>query len=322
MRSIAVRFGQTLFVLWAVATLLFFMFRLMPGDPTLAYIDTTFTAEQQQALRQQFGLDRSLPEQYFLYFGNALRGEFGTSFRMKAPVFDIIFAVLPNTIALTALSITIAYIFGVLVGAWLAWKRGSYDRGHRDPSRADPPRGARVLARHGVARNIRIRAGWFPSGGANSAGAHFPSTFARLTSADFLHHLILPAATLALYLQGLPLLLMRWNMLDVLQEDFITMARMKGLPEWRSCCSMPPATRCCPSSRRSRSGSARRSAVTSSSRRCSVGPGWAACWCDAVAGADYPLAQGAFMFIALVLIVMNFIADLLYTVLDPRVAHG
>lgn len=322
MRSIAVRFGQTLFVLWAVATLLFFMFRLMPGDPTLAYIDTTFTAEQQEALRRQFGLDRSLPEQYFIYFANALRGEFGTSFRMKAPVFDIIFAVLPNTIALTALSITIAYIFGVLVGAYLAWKRGSLTEGIAIPVvltlRAAPEfwLGMVLLA------VFAFGLGWFPSGGANSAGAQFPSTFARLTSADFLHHLILPAATLALYLQGLPLLLMRSNMLDVLQEDFITMARMKGLPEWRILllhaarnALLPVVTAFALGLGASVGGNVVIETVFS-------WPGLGRLLVDAVAAADYPLAQGAFMFIALVLIMMNFIADLLYTVLDPRVAHG
>src|SRR4028119_826152 len=118
MRSVTIRFGQMLLVLWAVATLLFFMFRLMPGDPTLAYIDTTFTAEQQEALKRQFGLDRSLLEQYLIYFGNILRGEFGTSFRVKRPVFEVIFDVLPNTLALTVVSITIAYLFGILAGAW------------------------------------------------------------------------------------------------------------------------------------------------------------------------------------------------------------
>ncbi len=164
--------------------------------------------------------------------------------------------------------------------------------------------------------------GWFPSGGANSAGAQFPSTFARLTSADFLHHLILPATTLALYLQGLPLLLMRSNMLDVLQEDFITMARMKGLPEWRILllhaarnALLPVVTAFALGLGASVGGNVVIETVFS-------WPGLGRLLVDAVAGADYPLAQGAFMFIALVLIMMNFIADLLYTVLDPRVAHG
>jgi peptide/nickel transport system permease protein len=322
MRSVAIRFAQMLLVLWAVATLLFFLFRLMPGDPTLAYIDTTFTAEQQEELKRQFGLDRSLLEQYLIYFGNLLQGEFGTSFRIKKPVFDIIFDVLPNTLALTVLSITIAYVFGVLVGAWLAWKRGTAAEAVGIPLvltlRAAPEfwLGMVLLA------VFAFGLGWFPSGGANSAGVTFGSTFERLTSADFLRHLVLPAATLALYLQGLPLLLMRSNMLDVLQEDYVMMARMKGLPEWRIVllhaarnALLPVVTAFALGLGASVGGNVVVETVFS-------WPGLGRMLVDAVAASDYPLAQGAFMFIAFILIIMNFVADLLYSVLDPRVSHG
>jgi peptide/nickel transport system permease protein len=322
MRSVAIRFGQMLLVLWAVATLLFFMFRLMPGDPTLAYIDTTFTAEQQEALKRQFGLDRSLLEQYLIYFGNILRGEFGTSFRVKRPVFEVIFDVLPNTLALTVVSITIAYLFGILAGAWLAWKRGSVAEAVGIPIvltlRAAPEfwLGMVLLA------IFAFGLGWFPSGGANSAGMTFSSTFDRLTSPDFLHHLVLPAATLALYLQGLPLLLMRSNMLDVLHEDYVIMARMKGLPEWRILllhaarnALLPVVTAFALGLGASVGGNVVVETVFS-------WPGLGRVLVDAVASSDYPLAQGAFMFIAFILIVMNFVADLLYSVLDPRVSHG
>jgi peptide/nickel transport system permease protein len=322
MRSVAIRFGQMLLVLWAVATLLFFMFRLMPGDPTLAYIDTTFTAEQQEALKRQFGLDRSLLEQYLIYFGNILRGEFGTSFRVKRPVFEVIFDVLPNTLALTVVSITIAYMFGILAGAWLAWKRGSVAEAVGIPIvltlRAAPEfwLGMVLLA------IFAFGLGWFPSGGANSAGMTFSSTFDRLTSPDFLHHLVLPAATLALYLQGLPLLLMRSNMLDVLHEDYVMMARMKGLPEWRILllhaarnALLPVVTAFALGLGASVGGNVVVETVFS-------WPGLGRVLVDAVASSDYPLAQGAFMFIAFILIVMNFVADLLYSVLDPRVSHG
>ncbi len=322
MRSVTIRFGQMLLVLWAVATLLFFMFRLMPGDPTLAYIDTTFTAEQQEALKRQFGLDRSLLEQYLIYFGNILRGEFGTSFRVKRPVFEVIFDVLPNTLALTVVSITIAYMFGILAGAWLAWKRGSVAEAVGIPIvltlRAAPEfwLGMVLLA------IFAFGFGWFPSGGANSAGMTFSSTFDRLTSPDFLHHLVLPAATLALYLQGLPLLLMRSNMLDVLHEDYVMMARMKGLPEWRILllhaarnALLPVVTAFALGLGASVGGNVVVETVFS-------WPGLGRVLVDAVASSDYPLAQGAFMFIAFILIVMNFVADLLYSVLDPRVSHG
>ena len=71
------RILQSLLVLWVVATLLFLLFRLAPGNPLVAYIDSTFNAEQQEALLQQFGLNKSMPEQYLIYLGNLFQGEFG-----------------------------------------------------------------------------------------------------------------------------------------------------------------------------------------------------------------------------------------------------
>lgn len=114
------------FVLWAVATILFLIFRLMPGNPLAAYIDPNFTAEQQQELMQRFGLDRPLHEQYVRYLGNLLRGDLGDSFFYRAPVTQLIWEVFPNTIALTFFALVIAYVVGTLEGIVLAWLRGTW----------------------------------------------------------------------------------------------------------------------------------------------------------------------------------------------------
>jgi len=309
-------------VLWAVATLLFLMFRLMPGDPTAAYIDTTFSEEQQLALRAAFGLDRPLYEQYGLFLWNLVQGELGTSFHYKRPVLDVVLDVLPNTLILTVVSLLVAYLFGALVGAWLAWKRGTWAEGLVIPAvltlRAAPEfwLGMLLLAIFGFGL------GWFPSGGANSPGAVFPNELARIFSLDFLHHLALPALTLALYLQGLPLLLMRSNMLEILQEDFITMARMKGLSEWAIVIRhaarnalLPLVTAFALGFGSSVGGNVVVETVFS-------WPGLGRLLVNSVAASDYPVAQGAFLLITAVLVTMNFIADLAYSLLDPRVAHG
>ena len=322
MLSVATRLAQMLFVLWVVATILFFLFRLMPGDPTVAYIDTNFTEEQVRQLRKTFGLDRPLHEQYVFYIGNLLRGEFGDSFHHRQPVLKLLLSVLPNTIILTLTSLIIAYAFGILVGAWLAWKRGSWAEGATIPAvlmlRAAPEfwLGMVLLAFFG------FKLGWFPSGGAASPGAAFSSEWARITSGDFLWHLVLPAATLALYLQGLPLLLMRSNMLDVMSEDFITMARMKGLSNrviiLRHAARnalLPVATAFALGFGASMGGNVVVETVFS-------WPGLGKLLVNAVAASDYPVAQGAFFLISVVLVTMNAVADLLYSVLDPRVSHG
>ena len=131
--SIVRRFLYMLFVLWIVATIIFFMFRLMPGSPLTAFIGTTFTDEQHDLLVKRFGLDKSLFEQYTLFIVNTLKGDFGLSFTYNKPVINMIIEALPNSIILTLFSLVIAYIFGVIAGAYLAWKRATFIEGFSIP---------------------------------------------------------------------------------------------------------------------------------------------------------------------------------------------
>src|SRR2546425_6258998 len=218
-------------VLWVVATLLFLIFRLMPGNPLAAYIDTSFTAEMQQALLRQFGLDRPLHVQYVIFMGNLVRGEFGRSFFSREPVSQVMWQVLPNTLVLTLSALLLAYVVGVLGGALLAARRGSWTEAWGIPAvlatRAAPEFWVGMLALAVFSFTLN----WFPSFGATSPGSVYHSWWAKVASWDFLRHLTLPVLTLALYLQGLPTLLMRSTMLEVMDEDFITFCRMRGLPE-------------------------------------------------------------------------------------------
>lgn len=310
------------FVLWTVATILFFMFRLMPGSPLAAFIDNTLTEEQQQSLIRQFGLDRPLYEQYWKFLVNLVQGDLGQSFFFKKPVTEVILSVLPNTVLLTVTSLLIAYGFGIVAGAFLAWKRGSWFEGIGIPvvltSRAAPEfwMGMVLLA------IFSFHLHWFPSGGANTTGSYWDNGWQRIFSLDFAHHLALPAITLAVYLQGLPLLLMRSNMLEVMQEEFVTMARMKGLSEWTIVMRhaarnalLPVVTAFALGIGFSIGGNVVVETVFS-------WPGIGRLLVNAVSSSDYPLAQGAFLVITAVLVSMNFIADMLYAVLDPRVSHG
>jgi peptide/nickel transport system permease protein len=316
------RFLHMAFVLWAIVTIVFLMFRLMPGDPSTAYIDPTFTAEQRQMVLHQFGLDRPLADQYFIYFGNLLHGEFGLSFRQRRPVLGLVLEVLPNTLLLTLSALLVAYAFGVLLGALLAWKRGTAFERATIPlvlaTRAAPEFWIGMV----VLSVFAFGLGWFPSGGANAAGARFDSEWARIASLDYLRHLILPAATLAIYLQGLPALLMRSSMLEVMREEFVTMARMKGLSEGSIMLRhaarnalLPLVTAFALGFGQSVGGNVVVETVFS-------WPGLGRLLSDAIANSDYPLAQCAFLMIAFVLVLMNFFADLMYRLLDPRVAHG
>ena len=315
------RVGHSLLVLWAVVTLLFLMFRLMPGNPLAAYINEQMTDEMQAILTRQFGLDLPLWQQYLVYMGNLARGELGTSFHRREPVVDMVLSVLPNTLILTLAGLVVAYAFGMLVGAWLSRLRGTWVEATVVPAalatRAAPDfwLGMILLA------TFAFALGWLPSGGANSAGFPFDSEWGRIFSADFARHLVLPALTLALYLQGLPLLLMRSTMLEVMHEEFVTMARMKGLSETRVTLAhvarnalLPVLTAFTLSLGATLGANVVIETVFS-------WPGLGRMLVQAVSASDYPVAQGAFFLLAVLAILLNLVADLLYSVLDPRVAR-
>ncbi len=316
------RFLQMLVVLWAIATILFLIFRLMPGNPLTAYIEPTFTLEQQQELLQRFGLDRPLHEQYLIYLGNLLKGDLGMSFTYRQPVMNVLLSVFPNTIILTLVSLIAAYLVGTVIGVFMAWFRGKWFEKLAIPvvltTRAAPEFWLGMILLAVFAFGL----GWFPSGGANSAGLSFDSEWQRFFSADFLSHLVLPALTLGIYLQGMPAMLMRQSMVDVMKEDYVRVARSKGLSEFTVVFKhvtrnalLPVVTAFAMGIGYSLGGNVVVETVFS-------WPGLGRMLVRAVSASDYPLAQGAFFLIAVVMVVMNFVADLLYGVLDPRVKNA
>lgn len=319
---VAGRLGHIVFVMWVVTTLTFLLFRLMPGDPTIAFLSPTFNEEMRNTLLRSFGLDRPLWQQYFIYLGNLLQGDLGRSFLQNQPVTTLLADALPNTIILTLVSLTAAYAFGIVVGAFLAFRRGGPVEGFAIPAalatRAAPEFWLGMLLLAGFAFQL----GWFPTGGAASPGAGVSTLAGRISSPDFWWHLVLPAMTLTLYLQGLPLLLMRATMLEVMNDEFIVMARMKGLSRWSIVMRhaarnalLPVVTAFALGLGASVGGNVVVETVFS-------WPGVGRVLVQAVQGADYPVAQGAFLLITFVLVTMNTIADLAYAFLDPRVSVG
>jgi peptide/nickel transport system permease protein len=322
LRHIADRVGHLLLVLWVVTTLTFFLFRLMPGDPSLNFLSPNFTEETRAALLHGFGLDKPLWQQYLLYFGQLLHGDFGRSFLQNAPVSQILWDALPNTVILTLVALCIAYAFGIVAGAFLAFHRGGVAEAVAIPAalatRAAPEFWLGML----VLALFAFQLGWFPTGGAVSPGATIGSLGDRLLSGDFWWHLCLPALTLTLFLQGLPLLLMRATMLEVLNDEFIVMARMKGLSRWSVVMRHAARNALLPVVTAFALGLGASIGGNVVIETVFAWPGIGRVLVQAVQGADYPLAQGAFIVIAFVLVVMNTVADLMYALLDPRVSVG
>lgn len=313
-----VQMGITLYVL---TTILFFMFRLLPGDPTTMYIDAALPPESQEAILQQFGLDKPLGYQYVIYLFNVIRGEFGTSFYYHAPVSKIIPPRLLSTVLLMGTTILLAFVFGVTFGTILAWKRGTrFEVGSLVTAltlRSAPQFWTGLMALIVFSYTLK----WFPIGGMHTPGQQFASMFAKYFNLDFLHHLILPSLVAASYYMASPMLIMRNSMLEVMGEDFIEMAKAKGLRErtvvfkhaMRNAL-LPVVT------------------VLTLMIGFAVGgqvlietvfrwPGMGREMVLAIQRHDYPMAQASFFMLGVLVIGLNFITDLLYGYLDPRVTY-
>jgi peptide/nickel transport system permease protein len=232
---------------------------------------------------------------------------------------EAILAVLPNTLYLSFASLILAYMLGIIGGIFMAARRGKRSEKigivFTLMTRAAPEFWIGMILLAVFAFNLR----WLPSSGTAPAGTIYASELDKLLSPVFWRHMILPTFTLALYLHGLPLLLMRSNMLEVMDQDFITMGRLAGYSE-----------------RRLMIRHAARNAMLPVLTALTLGigysiggnvvienvfgwPGLGRLLVRAVTTSDYPLAQGAFFVLAVIIVFLNFFADVLYGLLDPRV---
>lgn len=315
------RFGQLVVTLWIIATMLFAMFRLMPGDPTSYVVSGDMTPEQRAALIESYGLNEPLYIQYVEFLRSLVTLNFGVSFHSRRAVSDIISIYLPHTLLLMLTAFVIAYTLGVVFGVVAAWTRGQGSE-----------KGLVVLAliqRSFPSFWVGLIALWIfgaqleliPMSGMTSGDFNPDSTFEMVTSTDFLKHLMTPAAVLGFYFMGYPLLLMRNNMLEVLGEDFIDVCRAKGLSERAVMFKhaarnalLPVVTAAAIALGYAVGGSVLIETVFG-------WPGIGREMIRAVLRRDYPTAQGTFVVLASAVVIMNFAADLVYGWLDPRVTY-
>jgi len=307
--------------LFVVATMVFFMFRLLPGNPIGALMDPSLDAEAVKMLEQRFGLNEPLQKQYLFYMRNLIQGDFGISFFYRKPAIEVLTDKIFNTIVLAITALVLAYTIGILTGVWMAWRRGS--KGETLLIllslffRSAPVFWVGML----VIMLFSYKLGWFPNGGIRTPGYEASSLLMKYVSLDFLHHLALPALVYALYHISTPMLLMRNTITEVMNEDFIEMARAKGVS--RTGIMYHHAAR-----------NALLPVVTSFS--ISVGLavggqvlveyvfGWPGLGREIVLAAqryDYPVAQASFIMLSATVMVMNFFADILYGILDPRISY-
>jgi len=320
-RHLSSRIVQNLFTLFVLITIVFFLFRLLPGDPTVAMVDPSLSAADRQVLVERFGLDKPLTQQYLLYLKELIKGNLGVSFRYYSPVSQILGEKLLNTAILVILIFLFAHIVGIIGGVLLAWYRGTTFEllGNFTALflRSMPPFWFGVIM-------VVIFSFWFnlfPEGGILSPGHRVSGLAAKYFSWDFLHHLILPVLVGGLHYMGLPLLLVRNTMLELKGEGFVEMARAKGLSETvvmfkhaARNALLPVITAGAFFLGRALGGLVLIEFVFS-------WPGIGREMVNAINGRDFPVAQGAFILIAVIIIVINILTDLIYPYLDPRIQH-
>jgi peptide/nickel transport system permease protein len=224
------RLGQAALVVVLVVATCSALIRFAPGDPFFRALDEpTVTPEQRAEQRARFGYDRPFAEQFARYAANAVRGEFGWSHSRGEPVAHAIASALPASLLLVGSAFVLAFGAGIAVGAWQGWRRESRLARVSDAVGlvlvSIPDFVLAVLALMGPALAWRL----FPVGGMRTE--FVPGGLAALP--DLLHHLALPALTLAIPVGAVAARLQRSAMLGVRDADFVRAARARGASEGR-----------------------------------------------------------------------------------------
>ena len=284
-----------------------------------------------ERIREAYGLDKPLwlnikearssgelkdvfESQFFYYIRSLARGELGESFRQRRPVADLIKARLGPTVLLIITGEIAGILFGTFLGLIAAWKKHSF------VDTASMFIGLSIFALPafwlGIILMIMAR-GHLPMGGFITAGMIYPSFWDKLV--DIGMHLVLPASTLGLMLFGAYMLMVRNTTLEVLAEDYILTARAKGLTYAQILrnhtlknASLPLVTLIALDLGIALGGTIQIETIFS-------WPGIGRLMFESIGQRDYPVLQGVFLLLAVSVIAANFLADLVYVILDPRV---
>ncbi len=325
------RLIQLIPVLLGVSLIVFVMMALTPGDPVQIMIgDQAVTPEQEAAMRHDLGLDRPMVERFFVFLGNAVQGDFGTSFYHRRPVFDVIAERLPATIELSLLALIVALATSIPLGVLAAIRKNSiFDR----------------IATVGSLLGVSLPGFWFgilllmlfavhlhvlPVSGRIGYSAEIkPITHLLLIDTllrgrfdaflDALSHIILPAITLGLPMTAILMRVTRTSMLEVMRQDYVMFAEAKGLSRRRVIFRHSLKNALIPTV-----------SVAAIETGSLLGgnmivetvfgwPGLGRLVVESIFLRNYPLVQAAVLFYAITYVLLNFFADILYTVLNPRV---
>jgi peptide/nickel transport system permease protein len=328
--------GWALFTVGFVIILNFFLFRVLPGDPARMVRDPRLTKETVEAIRVRFGLDKPvincvekvsplklgscavnpLDTQFFLYLTNLFQGELGISFHTQRPVIQMLRESLFNTILLIGPGTVLSILLGVLLGLIAAWQsRTPLDYTALVGSLiawAAPTFWFGIIVLFWGSSHLGL-----PIGGKLTPGVDYASAVDQW--ADIARHLILPTFTYTIIFAGQYTLFMRSAVLEIFSEDYVLTAKAKGLSTFQILrahalpnAMLPTITIVTLNLGFTVAGAIEIETVFS-------WPGLGLTVVEAVGRQDFPVLQGAFLLLAVSVVLANLMADLLYSYLDPRI---
>lgn len=295
----------------------FFLFRVVESDPVGSlYRGRNISAEQRERIQERYGLNGSKPEQFVKYVREMARGNFGYSYANNRPVSTLIREKLWPTLWLVGISTLLSTLLGTIIGIWSAWHRGSW----RDYLGTGTTMLLYAMPDFWLAMIVLVwfgrEMGWFPLGGLEDPSSDAVGLTKLLEN---IHHLVLPGLVLTLSYLGEYALVMRSSLIEVMGEDYLTVARAKGLRD-----------------KFVRSRHAVRNAMLPVITLITLNfgfvlggaiavesifsiPGLGNATLAASKGPDLPMLQALFLLFSVSVIVMNIVAEILYMYFDPRV---
>ena len=309
---IARRLVATIPVMAVVAITVFMLLRLTTGDPAAIIAGDSATAQDVAAIRNRLGLDRPIAEQFILWIGKVVRGDFGESFFFKKPVAELIVGRLQPTLALATCTLVLAVSMAVPLGVFAAWRRGTWiDRGVMGLSVMGFSVPTFVIG-YVLIYLVAIQLGWLPVQGYQRLEEGF---------GGFVERLILPSFTLSVIYVALIARITRASVLEVLNADHVRTARAKGLGDLTVLLRHVLRNAAVPIVTVIGLGVALLIGGVVVTESVYAIPGLGRLTVDAVLARDYPTVQAVILLFSMVYVCINLLVDLTYTVLDPRIRY-
>ncbi len=312
-RYLAGRVASLVVTLLVVSVITFLLLRIIPGDPAQLILGADSPGDSLRELQHELGTDRPLLVQYTSWVGSVLHGELGVSLRHKRPVIDLIVERLPVTLSLAGLALVIAMAIGLPLGVEAARRHNSVADyaalGFSEIGQSVPSFWLGIL----MILSFSLQLHWLPSGG------YIPWSESPWQA---VRHLLMPSVALGLVLAATIVRMERSSVLEVLHEDYVRTARAKGLAESQVIYRHALANALIPTVTivGLQVGTLLGGAIIV--EQIFSLPGLGRLVLFAVFNRDWPLIQGLIFFLATLTIALNFLVDLSYAWLDPRIGRG